>query len=306
MERTDKYKPPEAQTYAERFASAPIYGSAHGLPYDETQSVFNQPDPVLKSGTKRSSSVSRSDSETSKYLSSLAPKEPFRKQDADLFRKSSFPDAQRTSRSILKKEPSLEDKIDSEISSALKRFDDKVGRKTSLPPLSPRTEQRSVVFKHETGGKGQPVVKKEETTISSLSSSLTSGSSAASKPPVSLRYRRASFGSTGSSQIPSSMFENTQKWSSQHNIYQETNRDDPPRFRSAQHFREARRKADEELLSDKIKKTFDVMKIPRHFESSSDGKSYSRSRASSVEPFPDDNAFTPRPRLNSFSSKLRR
>jgi len=53
--RRPTQQPPEAATFAERFAAKPFYGSAHGLPYDDAQSVRNLPPP------RRSVSASRGD-----------------------------------------------------------------------------------------------------------------------------------------------------------------------------------------------------------------------------------------------------
>jgi len=41
--RQRKAPPPEAQTYAERFASRPFYGTARGLPYDDSQAEISKP-----------------------------------------------------------------------------------------------------------------------------------------------------------------------------------------------------------------------------------------------------------------------
>jgi len=41
--RQRKAPPPEAQTYAERFASRPFYGAARGLPYDDSQAESLKP-----------------------------------------------------------------------------------------------------------------------------------------------------------------------------------------------------------------------------------------------------------------------
>jgi len=52
-----KAPPPEAQTYAERFASRPFYGRAYGLPYDDSESVSRKPHPrrSVSAGRSRSS-----------------------------------------------------------------------------------------------------------------------------------------------------------------------------------------------------------------------------------------------------------
>ncbi|XP_045600902.1 uncharacterized protein [Procambarus clarkii] len=50
-----KVQPPEAASYAERFANKPFYGSARGLPYGEEEAALSQ--PLVR---RRSSSVGRS------------------------------------------------------------------------------------------------------------------------------------------------------------------------------------------------------------------------------------------------------
>lgn len=52
--RPSKLEPPEAATYAERFASRPFYGNTRGLPYEDRESALSQ--PLL---SRRSASASR-------------------------------------------------------------------------------------------------------------------------------------------------------------------------------------------------------------------------------------------------------
>jgi len=327
LERTEQYKPPEAQTYAERFASAPIYGRAHGLPYDEKQSVYRQPSPVLKSGTSRARSVSR-DSDTSGYLASLGPKDKFNIQDRRSFRRQSlcedstdsnkFPtrDTSRTRSSALDELRKVKENLEKD----LKKF-------PSLPPTVPRRDEKKVVFKQETGPRGSTIIKREETVTSSprisRRFSTTQRDTDGGKPPVSLRVRktsynepetfetpsyfrsrRASFGQSEGIQIPGSKFENFVKYSSQTNAGSAAG-DETPRFRSAAHFREARKVIDSEEIADKIKKTFENQKSRYLEDATADITSMTRSlRGSRLDPFEDDGPrgrARQRARLNHFS-----
>jgi len=294
LNRTDQYKPPEAQTYAERYASNPIYGRAHGLPYDEKESVYNKPMAVLRSGTQRASSVSR-DSDTSQYLASLGPKEQFKAEDCRSFRRRSVSEDSKPIESSRRRDSSAID----EFRRAKALIDDDFKKITSLPPTV-RRDEKKVVFKQEHGSKGQPIMKREETTYASptISRKYITETKVTEKPPVSYRIhkssigqsdstemplsfrtrkssigqfdstemplsfrtRRSSFGHPESIQIPSSKFENVHKYSSQQNIYSSKSGDDTPRFRSAQNFRQAKKQIETEEISDQIKKTFETMK----------------------------------------------
>jgi len=290
-------KPPEAATYAERFAASPIYGKAHGLPYDESKSVFHQPNPVRNSGTSRASSVCREDSDTSQYLASLGPKEPFKIDDCQQFRRASVSNGSSPlmPRSSRRRTPSTEESLEDAIDRRKKRLDDEYKKLTSsLPPPIPRQE-KTVTFKHVDGPRG-PMVRREELTTSTRS---VSSDAPAYKPPISsIRSRRISVGSTDTFVVPGSQLA---KYSSQHNITKEK---EPVPFCSSQQFRDVRRKIDSDLLTDQIKKTLNGFK-GRDWEYSSSDLG-SRSRATSIER--DMDAFRPRTRfrMNSLSSRLSR
>jgi len=309
LQRTEQYKPPEAQTYAERFASSPIYGRAHGLPYDGKNSVYRQPSPVLKSGTSRASSVSR-DSDTSGYLASLGPKDKFNVEDRRAFRRQSLcedssgsdknpnRDSSRTRSSALDELRKIKENLQND----LKKI-------TSLPPVPRRADEKKIVFKHETGPRGDTIIKREETISSSprvyrrfsTSQDETDGQhqmsfrkrkTSFSEPetvetPSYFRARRASFGQSDNLQIPSSKFENFVKYSSQTNVGSSAG-DETPRYRSVAHFREARKVLDSEEIADKIKKTFENQKGRYVEEASADIASMSRAlRGSRLDPYED-------------------
>jgi len=298
VQRTPANKPPEAQTFAERYAAAPIYGSAYGLPYDESQSVFNKPCALITSGTRRSQSASRPESETSRYLASLRPKEPFKRDDCQLFRQTSLSTGNLAApKSALKKTPSG-NSLESASERQIRRFKEEFD---SYRSPRGRVEEKKVSFKHETGPSGREVVKREETTVSSggyYSDSL------ASKPPVSLRpSRKSSVGSTDYT-IPSSRFENSVKFSSQQNVQTEGS---ISKYKNAQQFRDIKRRMESDALSDQIRKTLNQMSSPSRREyntfASSSAAGGMRSRAVS---FSEPSGFMPRSRLNSLSSRLSR
>lgn len=287
MHRTDQFKPPESQTFAERYASNPIYGRAHGLPYEEKESVSYKPLAARSSGTQRASSVSR-DSDTSEYLASLGPKETFKAADCRAFRRRSVAgDCHEAVESSRRRDSSAIEEFRRE----KQRIENDFKKICSLPPAPPRRDEKKIVFKQESGSRGQPIMKREETTYASprLSRKYVTETMHTEKPPisfrtrntsvgqsdmpempVSFRTRRSSFGNPESLQIPSSKYENKfEKYSSQTKIYASNSGDDTPRFRSAQNFRQAKKQIETEEISDQIKKTFETMKGSHPFDSRS-------------------------------------
>jgi len=271
--------------------------------------------------------VSR-DTDTSGYLASLGPKDKFNLQDRRAFRRQSLCEdsdgsvrmSPRNTESPRTRSSALDEfkRIKNDLQKDLNKL-------TSLPPV-PRRDEKKVVFKHETTPRGNTIVKREETILSSprISRRFTPGqyemdakpptgfrsrknsisdSSDHIEPPSVFRSRRSSFAQSDI-QIPGSKFENFVKYSSQTNVGSSTGGDETPRFRSAHHFREARKQIDSEEIADKIKKTFENQKSRYCENASADITSMSRAlRGSRLDPFEDERVgrARQRARLNHFS-----
>lgn len=317
-------KPPEAQTYAERFASSPIYGHTRGLPYDESQSVFRQPMASLSTGTrsrasslsrepgKRGSSVSRDpEPDVPSYGSrrrslfdedfDYAPSKPIKKYSFD----NSFQEPIKSS--------DLKDK--------LRKISDDYNKPPKWQP--PRNfEKREVTFRKEYGPLGQPIIKREELTYSipdtsksyRKSSIVESSSSYDSKPPLSLRTRRSSIGtgdelSSSISSIRRRKFSEdaSSGLSPRPSRYLDSSRceDTSSKFGSANQFREARKIKESEELTDHIQKMVNKMKSHHLDDASADIRGYSHTlRATSLDPIEDDghrSRSRQRARLNQFT-----
>lgn len=306
LERNESVKPPESQTFAERFASKPIYGKTSGLPYDESKSVFKQPLAIHSSGTRsRSSSVTR-DSGTSQYLSSLGSKPAFNHEDSRMSRRLSeqrdqfklpFGGRARDSSPSVSRYRSMEN-INSH-------------SQMSLPPRK-RIEEKEVVFKTEYGPRGQEIVKRQE--VRFLSGDNTPSTSrknlnettASAKPPLNLKYRRSSLGQSENS--PNAKFVSKLRTDAESefqriasapmNFGMNLNHDEPM-YKTAQSFRDARRKQESDELSEKIKKTVNNMKS-RHLEDATkEIRPFSRFvRSGSLDPF-ESEKFESRSRRSS-------
>lgn len=227
------------------------------------------------------------DSDTSAYLASLGPKEHFKAQDCRAFRRRSVSE-DRHEREL---ESSRRRDSASRNISAIEEFrrekqkiEDDFKKIRSLPPAPPRRDEKQIVFRQESGSRGQPIMKREETTYASprLSRRFVTETMHTEKPPISVsfrtrktsvgqsdmpelplsfRTRRSSFGNPESLQIPSSTYENKyEKYSSQSSIHGSKSGDETPRFRSAQNFRQVKKQLENEAISDQIKATFETMK----------------------------------------------
>jgi len=308
LERNEDIKPPEAQTFAERFASKPIYGKTTGLPYDETKSVFRQPMAIHSAGTRsRASSLTR-DSGTSQYLSSLGPKSAFNRDDSRMSRQLSDQKDHFKLPFSGQDSPSWASKKNERVS----RYQsmDNLNSRSSLPPRK-RTEEREVTFKKEYGPTGQEIVKRQEVRYLSSDNTpstrrINQSEATSARPPLDLRYRRSSLGQPGdsvNSKFISKLRTDTesefQKLASAHMNFGMGLKHEEPRFRSAQNFREARRKQESDELSEKIKKTVNNMKS-RHLEDATkEVRPFSRFvRSGSLDPF-ESEKFESRSRRGS-------
>lgn len=308
-------KPPEAQTYAERFAANPIYGHARGLPYEDSQSVFKQPMASLSTGTRsRASSLSRDPQpETPSYGSRLSRRQ-------SLFDEDDFP-VSRPVKKFSLDNTKYEPIKSSDLRDKLRKINDDFNK---TPAYKPRKDfqKTEISFKQEYGPRGQPIIKREELTYSipdtSKSYHKTStveNSSYESKPPLSLRTRRSSVGS-GDELSSSRSNVKTRKYSEESSFglpprparYSFTSVDDEDKsskFASANQFREARKLKESEELTDHIQKMVTKMKSHHLDDASADIRSVSRTlRATSVDPFEDDSRRSrsrQRARLNQFT-----
>lgn len=237
VEANTSEKPPESRTYAERFASDPIYGTARGLPYAESESVFRQPDALKTVGSRsRAASLSR-DSGVSQYLSSLGSGSAFNRADSRLSRQLAEPQAGKPSVHY----PST--------ASDPRRV-------TSLPPIKKRSED----YKDFGTTKTYPLLRTSNYNNSSLGdiSSMRRPSfaekSRTSEPLASSLSRRSSLGS----QERSASVERKVKDELSSLCYGPNIRDEGPRYRSSQYFRDARRQqesADINRMVDRLKHT---------------------------------------------------
>jgi len=244
---TRKDPPPKPQTYAERFASSPIYGKTQGLPYADSESVFRQPMASHRVGTRsRGSSLTR-DTGVSQYLSSLDGKDKFDSEQSKLSR-------QLANSQIELPKPKLDDR-----SSKYSLEDSR--RLTSLPPFKKRSDPEESISKYSFGSRAPPSNRLSDYKTSSLSDLSRfkrvsfMDKEPPSKPPVNLRSRRASIGSTHQ-RDPS--LERKVKDEISSMTYGQTSRDEAPRFRSSQFFREARRQSEAEDIGkmvDRLKQT---------------------------------------------------
>jgi len=230
-------KPPECQTYAERFASKPIYGSAHGLPYAETESVFRQPSAVLSVGTRsRASSLTR-DSGISQYLSSLGSRDIFDRAESKLSRH--LADAQpipssRPTQGIYNNKTGINNELEGR-------------RVTSLPPLKKQSQDRKVSYEPKVVPKSWMTSKSQEVNSSSYRDSSRSFMRPSErenegKYSINLRSRRSSVGDMENN----SSLNRKAKDEIFSISYAHSSRDEAPRYRSSQYFRDARKQAESE------------------------------------------------------------
>jgi len=229
-------KPPESQTYAERFADNPIYGSAHGLPYADSQSVFRQPMATHSVGTRsRASSLSR-DTGVSKYLSSLGSGETFNRTDSKF------------QRHLADNTPAKR-----EATHTNKTSDPDPFRVNSLPPIKKRYgDEETTSFKPDLSYKTRPLSKWQEGNSSSLNDvsrrTKPSDNEYSSRPPLNLRNRRSSLGT------PDASLERRAKDELSSLAYGLSSRDEGPRYRSSQYFRDARREQEREDITKMVDK----------------------------------------------------
>ncbi|XP_018024772.1 uncharacterized protein LOC108680463 [Hyalella azteca] len=300
-------KPPEAQTYAERFAQRPIYGSARGLPYGESESVYNQPLASRLTGTGgpgsslpkepgrrgRASSLSRDPgAETPSYGSRFHRR-------SSLFDEDDFPSWQQSKKfSLGSSDP---DRVrDYAVQGRMKRaIDDFLKTPRTTPTREYETSE--VKFRQETGPKGQQIIKREQYTYTLpensqtlRKSSITETSDFASKPPLNLRTRRSSIGA--GEEFSSRASVRTRKYSedTSSRLPPRPSRygrgsDDSPTYSNAQQVRDARRAKESDELTESIMKMVNKMKSHHLDDATADIRSISRTvRATSLDPFEDD------------------
>lgn len=318
LARSSTFKPPEAQTYAERFASKPIYGKTHGLPYDESESVFKQPLAIMVSGTRsRASSLSRDTSPESSFGSRLNR------------RRSLFNDEDFTPSKPIKKysfdNTNFEPIKSSDLRDKLRKISDDFNKTPSYQPRKD-FQKTEISFKQTFGPRGQPIIKREEVTYappeheipttSYRRSSITDTSKYEFKPPLSLRTRRSSIGSGEEVSTTTRSSIRARKYT------EDTSCGLPPRparyggvsyndddasskFVSASQFRDARKLKESEELTENIQKMVNKMKSHHLDDASADIRSVSRAlRATSLDPFEDDSPRSrsrQRARLNKFA-----
>lgn len=319
LDRTSSYiKPPKAQTYAERFSSNPIYGKTRGLPYDESESVFRQPMAILNTGTRsRASSLCRDPGPTSSASGSGSRRRSlFDDADDDFtfYRKPVNLFSEESKRSSAPIERSdLRDK--------LRKISDDLNKAPSYDLPRKSYQSSEVKYRHEIGPRGQPIIKREETTYSVPSTSyrrtsVTESSNYDSKPPPSMRTRRSSIGTGEDYSTTSRSSVRSRKYSEEASSsglpprsirFSTSTRDDDgnARFTSAHQFREARKTKDSEELTEHIQKMVNKMKSHHLDDASSDIRSLSRTiRSTSLDPFEDDGPRSrsrQRARLNKFT-----
>lgn len=320
-------KPPEAQTYAERFSDHPIYGRTRGLPYDASQSVYNQPLASRLTGTGgRGSSLPREPGKTHRGSSLSRDPEPVTPSYGSRFgrRSSLFNDDDDFSTSQPFKKFSLG-------SSDLDRMRDYSSRdrmhkavddflKTPVKAPARDYETSETKFRQEYGPRGQPIIKREkytytlpETSKPLRKSSITETSEfSSSKPPMSFRTRRSSLGpgeDLSTTTTRSSL--RTRKYSedTSSGLPPRSTRfsrdDDSSKFTTARDFRDARRAMESDDLTENIQKMVNKMKSHHLDDATADIRSISRTvRAASLDPFEDDSTRSrskQRARLNKFT-----
>lgn len=178
-------------------------------------------------------------------------------------------------------------------------------------------ETTEIKFKHELGPRGQPIVRREETTYTSpgsgrgqyQTSTVTERSSTyESKPPMSMRTRRSSIGSGEEFTSRSSL--RTRKYSEQSGSGLpprplRNSRDEEQNFVSAQKMRDARKAQESDELTENIQKMVNKMKDHYLDDATADIRSVSRTiRATSLDPYEDDGPRSrskQRARLNKFT-----
>lgn len=310
--------PPEAATYAERFATNPIYGNAYGLPYDSTRSVYNQPMASLRQSARtksRASSLSRdpdadraASGARSRRRSSIFDDDddnfliskPFKKYSTEV---SSFDQPIKSS--------DLRDRI--------RKISDDFSKPPAYEPR--RNFQKSeTTWKTDVNSRGQPVIKREEisytlpeTGKTFRRSSITEDSSTVLKPPLSsVRTRRSSLGGPSEDFSTSRSSVRTRKFSEDSSSitglpprptrYTST---DETKFSSAQSVRDARKLKESDDLTDNIQKMVNKMRSHHLDDAEADVRSISRTvRATSLDPFEDDSPRSrsrQRARLNQFT-----
>jgi len=233
VEANTSEKPPESRTYAERFASDPYYGTARGLPYAESESVFRQPDALKTVGTRsRAASLSR-DSGVSQYLSSLGSGNAFNRADSRLSRQLAEPQTGNVHYPSTVSDPR---------------------RVTSLPPVKKRSEDYK-----DFATKNYPLSRTSNYNNSSLgdiSSVRRPSFTEKSREPLASSLSRRS--SLGGSQERSASVERKVRDELSSLSYGPNIRDEGPRYRSSQYFRDARRQqesADINRMVDRLKHT---------------------------------------------------
>ncbi|KAF2362536.1 hypothetical protein FHG87_006711 [Trinorchestia longiramus] len=295
--------------------------SVRGLPYDESQSVYNQPLASRLTGTGgRGSSLPKNPGQTGRAsslsrdpvteTSSYGSRHPRR---SSLFDEDDFPSRQSFKKfSLGSTDPErVKDQVSRDrMHKAVNDF-----LKTPISGRSREYETSEVKFREEIGPRGQPVIKREqytytlpETASTMRKSSITESSSYDSKPPLSLRTRRSSIGS-GEEFSRTSV--RTRKYS------EDTNYGLPPRpsrfnrgedsssFASARQVRDARRAMESDELTENIMKMVNKMKSHHLDDAAADIRSISRTiRATSLDPVEDDSYRSrskQRARLHNFT-----
>lgn len=305
--------PPEAQTYAERFATSPIYGSAYGLPYDSSKSVFVQPMASLRASSRtpsRASSLSR-DPEAHRAASGALRNR----------RSSMFDDDDDFPRNKPFKKYSM-DKADfepiksSDLRDRIRKISDDFNK---TPSYEPRRDYQKTetTWKTISNTRGQPVIQRQDVSYTSPEtgktyrrSSITDDSNYDYKRPIdSVRTRRSSIG-TGEEFSKTTSSVRTRKFSesgssglpprpARYSSIEE------PKFSSAQSIRDARKMQESDDLTENIQKMVNKMRSHHLDNADADIRSISRTvRSTSVDPFEDDSPRSrsrQRARLNQFT-----
>lgn len=321
LTRENASKPPEAQTYAERFATNPIYGSAYGLPYDQNSSVFNQPMASTRASRRtpsRASSLTRDSSAGRDGYGSYGSSG----SRSGARRRSLFDDDDddfKLSKPIKKYSlgSSEYDPIkSSDLRSRIKKMGEDFGKSIAYDTAPPRgTERTETTWKTNINSKGQPIVQRQDITYTSPVSGSTYRRSSVAELPYesSTRTRRSSIGG-GEESNTTTTSTRTRKYSESSS----SNYGRPPRpqrtsleessssrFTSAQSMRDARKLKDSEELSESINKMVNKMRSHHLDDADADIRSISRTvRAASLDPFEDDGPRSrsrQRARLNQFT-----
>lgn len=317
--RSRKAPPPEAQSFAERYASRPIYGSTRGLPYDSNEAALGKPlvnRRALSAGRARSRDREVDDVpfETRRGRS----RERKVSFNTDDFRRPSILDNEfdfqdpprryRSSQKIASEDDfDINPKTKQELEAEFKRIKNEFKKADSMERGSaPRTSQyEETVYNADLGIPGKRNVRREETSYTSPSSGTRVSKSSysesskfeSSKPPRAPRPSRlTSIDNDFDFKLPrtprihkfsTSDIEDDDTFKLKYQVPKPSSRqrtaDDDTKFQQELSLRERRRAEDSEELSSHIN---DLVKRMKSHDVDGGGYKFTRTiRASSLDPY---------------------